>query len=468
MEEAAGARQSAFPDTPKMRAEQMLPKHLGFLLSAAAIVLVLTVLQTPLCGAVAPPQTNNSEAPLRAAHSQAVTEYSLQPDQLAKARALYHITTVLYVAGSLWGILLLWVFLETHIGPVLRNFAERCSNRRFIQTSIFVPLLMLLIAVILLPLEAYGHHISLAYGLSVQGWIPWLGDRAKAEAIFILISVIAVATLFWIIGRSRQRWWFYFWLLTLPFILLIVFIAPIIVDPMFNTFAPLGQTHPELVSAIQEIAVRGGLNIPTDRIFEMKASEKVTTYNAYVTGIGATKRVVVWDNTVQDMTTPEILFVFGHEMGHYVLNHIYKGLAFFAAMSFLGFWAGKRITEVLLSRLGAKWRIRGIDDLASLPAFVLVLAILMLISEPVGNAFSRHLEHQADIYALEVTHGVFSNNRQVAASSFQKLGEKSYDYPAPNRFLVMWAYDHPTIQQRIRFALQYDPWHTAAGPKYVK
>jgi STE24 endopeptidase len=397
-----------------------------------------------------------------------ISEYTLPPEKLAEAEALYRIRTVLYLFGTIWGIVVLWGLLKLRIAPAFRNLAERVSGNRFVQTLLFVPLLMLLIAVTSLPLEIYEHHISRAYGLSVQGWASWTGDWLKAEAVFLVIVTLVVFALFRVIGKSPRRWWFYFWLLTLPFIVLLVFVAPVILDPMFNTFVPLQTTQPQLVRAIEEVTHRGGLNIPPDRMFEMKASEKVTTYNAYVTGIGATKRVVVWDNAARDMTTPEILFVFGHEMGHYVLNHIYKGLAFFAAMSFAGFWLGRKIVVAMLARRGEKWRIRSINDLAVLPMFLLVLALLTLVSEPIESAFSRHLEHQADIYGLEVTHGLFPDNREVAAASFQKLGEKSYDYPTPNRFLVFWSYDHPTIQQRIRFALRYDPWDTPSGPKYVK
>ena len=128
-----------------------------------------------------------------------------------------------------------------------------------------------------------------------------------------------------------------------------------------------------------------------------------------------------------------------------------------------GLWLGRRIVLALLARWGEAWHIRGINDLAALPVLMLALSLLTLVSEPIGNAFSRHLEHQADIYGLEVTHGLFPNNGEVAASSFQKLGEKSYDYPAPNRVLVFWSYDHPSIPDRIRFCLHYDPWHMSEG-----
>jgi Zn-dependent protease with chaperone function len=401
-------------------------------------------------------------------HELKVTEYSLPPHKLAKAKALYETQTVLYLVDLVFGIVVLWVLLKLRVAPVFRDLAERVSKNSFVQALVFVPLLILLIAGIGLPIDIYHHHISRAYGLSVQGWASWAGDWCKAEAVSLVIIVPAVFALFWIIRKSPQRWWFYFWLLTLPFLVFLIFIAPLILDPLFNTFEPLENKQPQLVSEIEKVTQRGGLNIPRDRMFEMEASEKVTTYNAYVTGIGATKRVVVWDNTARDLTIPETLFVFGHEMGHYVLNHIYKGLAFFAVIMLVGFWLGSKIVLAMLARWGEAWHVRGINDLAALPVLMLALSLLTLIGEPVGNAFSRHIEHQADIYGLEVTHGLFHNNGEVAASAFQKLGEKSYDYPTPNPLLVFWSYSHPTIADRIRFALHYDPWHTHAGPKYVK
>jgi Zn-dependent protease with chaperone function len=397
-----------------------------------------------------------------------VTEYNLPPDKLAKAEALYKTRTALYLADMVFGIAVLWVLLKLRAAPVFRDLAERASTNTFMQALVFVPLLILLIAVASLPIEIYGHHISLAYGLSVQGWASWAGDWCKAQAVSLVILVPMVFALFRIIRKSPQRWWFYFWLLTLPFLVLLIFVTPVILDPMFNTFEPLEKKQPMLVSQIEKVTQRGGLSIPRDRMFEMEASAKVTTYNAYVTGIGATKRVVVWDNTSRDLTIPETLFVFGHEMGHYVLNHIYKGLAFYAGTSLLGFWLGRQVVRAMLARWGEAWQIRGLSDLAALPVLVLTLSLLMLVGEPIGNAFSRHIEHQADIYGLEVTHGLFPNNNQVAALSFQKLGEKSYDYPDPNPILVFWSYTHPTIADRVRFSLQYDPWHTPAGPRYVK
>jgi Zn-dependent protease with chaperone function len=435
------------------------------LCGAVAVSLTFAAAQQPTSApqtpSSAPAQTSQPPPELK------VTEYSLPPDKLIKAEALYKTRTVLYLVSLVFGILILSVVLKLCVSPVFRDVAERASKNSFVQALIFVPLLMLLIAIISLPIDIYQHHISRAYGLSVQGWSSWAGDWCKAEGVSLVIAVLMIYALFLVIRKSPQRWWFYFWLLTLPFLVLLIFVAPVILDPIFNKFDPLEKMQPVLVSQIEKVTQRGGLSIPRNRMFEMEASAKVTTYNAYVTGIGATKRVVVWDNTSRDLTIPETLFVFGHEMGHYVLNHIYKGLAFFAAMMLAGFWLGRRIVLAMLTRWGEAWHIRGIDDLAALPVLMLALSLLTLAGEPIGNAFSRYQEHQADIYGLEVTHGLFPNNSEVAASSFQKLGEKSYDYPNPNSILVLWAYTHPSIADRIRFSLHYDPWHTLAGPKYV-
>jgi len=441
--------------------------------SLCGAVFLCAVVASSLTSATAQSNPNTdgpgaTQSQAAAPHELKVTEYSLPPDKLARAKALYETQTVLYLVDLVFGIVVLWALLKLRVAPVFRDLAERAGKNSFAQALVFVPLLILLIAVIGLPIDIYQHHISRAYGLSVQGWASWIGDWCKAEGVSLVIAVPAVFALFWIIRKSPQRWWFYFWLLTLPFLVLLIFIAPVILDPMFNKFEPLEKKQPQLVSEIEKVTQRGGLSIPRDRMFEMEASEKVTTYNAYVTGIGATKRVVVWDNTAHDLTIPETLFVFGHEMGHYVLDHVYKGLAFFAVMLLVSFWLGRRIVIAMLARWGEAWRIRGINDLAALPVLMLALSLLTLVGEPIGNAFSRHIEHQADIYGLEITHGLFPDNGEVAASSFQKLGEKSYDYPAPNPLLVFWSYSHPTIADRIRFSLHYDPWHTPAGPKYVK
>ena len=397
-----------------------------------------------------------------------VAAYRLPPDKLEQAEALYRIGIVLAVVGLVLGIAVPIALLELRVSSRLRDLAERASRRRVVQALVFVPLTLLAIALVSLPVDVYRQHVMRAYGLSVQGWGSWLGDWAKGQLLTWAIAVPMLLGLYAIVRRSPARWWFYFWLLTVPVAVLLVFVGPVLLDPLFNTFEPLDQTQPQLVEPIESVAARGGLEIPRERLFEMKASEKVTTYNAYVTGLGATKRVVVWDNTARELGIPETQFIFGHELGHYVLGHVYEELAFVLALLLGSFWLGRKLVLALIARWGERWSVRGIDDWASLPVLILALSVLLFLATPVISAFSRYCEHQADVYGLEVTHGLVADSAQVAAATFQKLGEKGLAYPTPNPLLVFWTYSHPPIADRIAFVLSYDPWSAGSEPAYVR
>lgn len=190
-------------------------------------------------------------------------------------------------------------------------------------------------------------------------------------------------------------------------------------------------------------------------MFEMKASEKVTSINAYVTGFGASKRVVVWDTTLQKLSTPEILTAFSHEMGHYVLGHVRNSLILAAVFGLLLLYAGFHVSLWLLRRWGARWYIRGLADWASLPALLLVASVFGFFAEPVANGYSRWQEHQADIYGLEIIRGIVPNPAAVAAHTFQVLGEEGLDEPDPNPFIEFWTYSHPSISERVAFSSSY-------------
>jgi STE24 endopeptidase len=282
------------------------------------------------------------------------------------------------------------------------------------------------------------------------------------------VGSIVTWILYAIIRRSPRRWWFYFWLAVIPISAFLTFISPAVIEPMFNKYKPLEQTHPELVTALEQVIHRTGLTIPPDRMYEMIASAKVTGPNAYVTGFGATKRVVVWDTSIREMTTSQLMFVFGHELGHYVLNHIVKGFVFGVAVFFILFYLGYRVARWMVGRWGAQWGIRGLDDWASLPLLVLIISALAFLSSPGLNAYSRYLEHQADQFGLEVIHGLVPNSPEVAAQSFQILGEQWLDYPYPSKFAVFWDWNHPPIGERVHYALSYRPWDEGKNPEFVR
>lgn len=395
-------------------------------------------------------------------------EYHLDGDKLQKAQALHKIRVTRYLVGTAYSILVLFALIRFRIALRFQYWAKAASRLRFVQAFLFSSLLLLTVGVLALPLDVHGYRTALKYGLSVQTWTSWVMDWLKAQLLTVVIGTLVSFVLFAIIRRSPRRWWLLAWLAAIPFVIFVVFISPVVIDPMFEHFEPLAQQQPGLVSELQKVVHRGGLDIPQSRMYEMRASEKVTTYNAYVTGIGPSKRVVVWDTTAHELSTPETLFIFGHEMGHYVLHHIWKGLAFSIVGLFFGFWITYKCFNAILAKWVARYGIESPHDWASAAVLLLIASVLIFIGQPMGNWYSRYLEHQADIYGLEVVHGIIPDSSEAAASSFQQLGEKSLVIPTAHPLLVFWTYSHPPIADRFRFALQYRPWDRGEEPKFVK
>lgn len=414
------------------------------------------------------PSASASPAASQTVPQTQTTQYTLPPDKLAKSKALYDLRGKLRIIDTAYSLIVLLALLYFGVAAKYRDIAEMASQKRFVQALIFVPLLMLTLTVLGLPLDAYQQSISRQYGLSVQGWGSWFGDVLKGQAVSLVILTLAIWGITNLIRRSPRRWWFYTWLVAVPFFIFLIFLSPILIDPLFNKFEPLDKSNPQLVDAIQKVTQRGGLEIPRDRMFLMKASEKVTTLNAYVTGFGPSKRVVVWDTTIQKATTPETLFVFGHEMGHYVLNHVMIGIAATAVGLFIGFYLLYVISNWAFSRFQQRWKLRELGDWAAVPMLLLIFSIMGTLAQPIGSGFSRQLEHNADIYGLEVTHGINANSQEAAAHAFQVLGELALSYPYPSKAVVFWYADHPPIPDRVPFAHNYDPWSKGEQPKYVK
>src|SRR5208282_4158979 len=397
-----------------------------------------------------------------------IVEYAPPPAEYARAKAYSNARYRHIFIGAFYGFLVLLVILRWRVAPAFRDLAERVSSRRFVQLIIFAPLILLTIAVLGIASDIWDQSLERAYGLSVQTWGAWTRDWILNQVIMLIVGTLLVGILYFVIRRSPRRWWFYFWLASIPIQLAIFFLQPIVIDPLFYTFKPLETVQPVLLSELQKVVHRGGMEIPADRMFVMNASSKQTGLNAYVTGFGASKRVVVWDNTIAKATVPETLFVFGHEMGHYVLHHIPKIISIDAAVLLFLLYLGYRLSNGMLARWGAQWGILDLQDWASLPALLFVITVLAFLATPVFNGVSRHFEHEADRYGLEVIHGIVSDPNQVAAHYFQKSGERNLADPDPNAFIEVWFFDHPTRPERVRFVATYDPWSKGETPKYVK
>lgn len=427
---------------------------------------VLVFLAAP--GACAQGQAGQVQVGAHDASASQQQSYSLPPDKLAKAIALSRIRNVLDIVGSIWGIVFLWLLLATRACAALERWAARLSRHRWLQGLLFFAALLILTTLASLPLDVYGHHVSRAYGISVQGWAGWLTDLGKAMGVSLLIGAPILLLFHWIVRRWPRRYWLGAWLVTLPLMLIGTFLQPLVIDPLFNKFEPLEKTNPALVQQLDKVVARTGIHIPPDRMFLMKASAKTNGLNAYVTGLGASKRIVVWDTTAGRIPDDEILFIFAHETGHYVLHHIPKGLAITAVLLFFGYWACAGFAGWLVRRCGARW---GIDSLASRAGFVVLLFTVSLASwlaQPLGNAISRHFEHQADVYGQEALHGIVPDPQKTALAAFNALGAAWLEDPNPSPFIEFWLYSHPSTQARATFAAHYDPWANGGHGRYFR
>ncbi|MDD5542537.1 MAG: M48 family metallopeptidase [Acidobacteriia bacterium] len=414
-------------------------------------------------------QTHLSSTPAEASKPAPKVEgYALTPEQRDKAIAYSKANYRLYFIDAVYGLALLY-FLMRLQWPV--KFAQWAAGsgtrRRFLQVIIFAPLFIATIQVMSLPVDYYGEHLQKIFGLSVQSLGSWFVDWLKGLAIGVVIGTLLIWILYGVIRRSPTRWWFYFWLTTIPITVFLIFLQPYVIEPLFYKFTPLQTTQPQVAEKLQQVVQRADLNIPESRMFEMNASSKTKGLNAYVSGLGSSKRVVVWDNTIQKMTPDEIAFVFGHESGHYVLNHIPKMIGMFLLIFLILFYLGYRLLNWAVPRWQSWSGVNSLGEWGSLTIIFFFLSILVFFSSPLINGISRHYEHQADVYGLEVTHGMAPDSPQVAAHAFQILGEVDLADPSPNSFIKFWLYSHPPLTERVDFALQYNPWQAGKSPEFV-
>jgi Zn-dependent protease with chaperone function len=415
--------------------------------------------------------------------------YTLPPAKLAKAIALGRIRNLLGLVGALWGLAVLWLLLATRAAAGLEAWAQRVCRQRWLQGLLFFAVFLVITSLADLPLDIYAHSVSLRYGISIAGWGSWLGDLAKGLGLSLLFGAPILLFFNWIVRRWPRRYWLGAWVVTLPLIVLSAFAEPLF-EPIFNRYEPLAKNHPALVAELEKVVARTGTKIPPERMFLMKASAKSNGLNAYVSGIGATKRIVVWDTLADRLPSDEVLFLCGHETGHYVLRHIPKGLAISAVALFLVYWACAGIAASLAHRFAAHWALNkgenqmnagapsiafsamgGSEDingreasiglLSTRAGFIVLLftiSVAGFVLAPFDNTISRHFEHEADVYGQEAIHGIVSDPRKTAVAAFNALGEAWLDDPNPSPFIEFWTYNHPSTQTRANFAAHYDPW----------
>jgi Zn-dependent protease with chaperone function len=352
----------------------------------------------------------------------------------------------------LYAILVAFVILSSGLSARMRDIAHGLGHRRYVRMLVFLVLYMTVSFVLVFPLNWYrGFALEHQFGLSNQAFGAWFEDQIKGEATSLVLlgftGLLALA--YSAIERSPKRWWLWLSLWTLPVILVLALIQPVLIDPLFNEFKPLSNR--QLEARIVALAERTG--IPGRNVYQVDKSRQTKKLNAYVSGFGPSQRIVLWDNTLEQASEDEILFIMGHEMGHYALHHIWKGIALSGVLAFLVLFLAWLLMNAAIRRFGARWGIRAVHDVASVPLFAAVLTLLLFLFQPLTNHFSRAIEHEADVFALEVT-----RTNDAGARAFIKLASANRSDPEPPPAVAFFLYTHPPLIERIRFALAYRPW----------
>jgi STE24 endopeptidase len=358
-----------------------------------------------------------------------------------------------YFEGGYWlilwdfvyGAIVLLLILKLGWSAAMRNFAERLTRFKPIQTIIYWVEFMVVSTVLGFPLAAYeGYFREHKYGLANQTFGPWMGDQLIMFAVNLVLGGIIVTALFGIVRRLPRTWHIWGAVVSILFLALTALIAPVFILPLLNKFTVLDD--PKITQPILSMARANG--IPAHDVYKSDASKQSTRMSANVSGFGSTMRITLNDNLLRRGSPEEIQSVMGHEMGHYVMNHVYKGIMFYTIVFVVFFTVLRWSLDWSLARWGEKWQIRGIGDTAVLPLVFLIASIFFFLFTPLDNTFTRTQEHEADMFGLNA-----SRQPDGFAQAAIHLGEYRKMSPGP---VEEWIFfDHPSGRHRIHDAMQW-------------
>jgi STE24 endopeptidase len=406
------------------------------------------------------PAPNPASASASASPVSADTGAVAVPRASAKALAYERSGNVLWVIGTLWGLLVPAAILFSGLSARIRDFARRIGRKWYFTLAIYGAVITVLIFLVDLPLAYYAGFVrEHAYGLSNQTFGKWMGDQIKN----LVIGIVGFALVMWVpyllLRKSPRRWWLWTALAGIPLILITVWLQPLVIEPMFNRFGPMHDRA--LEHQILALAERAG--IEGGRVYEVNKSVDTKAVNAYVTGFGGSKRIVLWDTIIRKLDARELLFVMGHEMGHYVLKHIAILLSMFILLLLAALWMVHASSGWLIRRHGRRFGFDRLDDIASYPLLALIVSVVSFVITPIPLAVSRHLEHEADRFGLELT-----RDNHAAATAFVKLQEENLATPYHGTLYKLWHDNHPPLGERIEFCNTYKPWAHDQPLKYGK
>ncbi|MBZ5497414.1 MAG: M48 family metallopeptidase [Acidobacteriia bacterium] len=364
-----------------------------------------------------------------------------------------------YFEGGYW--LMLWdylcgagvalILLGTRLSAKMRDSAERITRFKPLQTAIYWTEFLIITTVLTFPLTVYeGFFRERKYGLMNQTFADWFGDSAKQLLVSLILVGVLVTALFGIVRRLPRTWWIWGSIVSIVFLMFSILISPVCIAPLTNTYTRLQDER--VRQPILSMARANG--IPATDVWEVDASRQSNRVSANVSGFLDTERITLNDNLLKRCTLPEIETVMGHEMGHYVLNHIYKDIMFFGIVALVFFAFLRWSLDWSLARWGQRWGVRGVGDTAVLPLVVLLGSIFFFVMTPVNNSWVRVQEYEADIFGLNAA-------RQPDAEARVDLMLGEYRKLDPGRLEEILFYDHPSGRTRITAAMRWKAEHLA-------
>ena len=374
----------------------------------------------------------------------------LAPAVVARADAYFEGGYWLQLWNFLLGLAVALVLLGRRRSARVRDWAQRVGRKGFVRDAIYGGCFSVAGWLLSLPLTIYqGYFREHAYGMATQTFGPWFVEQLQALAVSTMAIALAVGVLYPVIRRTGERWWLWATVTSVGLSMLALLIAPVWIDPLFNTYKPV--ENGEVRNAVLALAQADG--VPVNNIYEFDASRQTTRVSANVSGIFGSAAVRLNDNLLRRTSLPEIRGVMGHELGHYVLNHIYKMIAEFGLIFLAGFLVARWFMDRALARYGGRFGLLGVGDVASLPLLVAVLSAFMFLMTPVTNTIIRTQEIEADRFGLNL-----AREPHGEAEVILKLTE--YRKPDPGPIEEWIFFDHPSTRFRIHDAMR---WREAMG-----
>ncbi|MEP6757495.1 MAG: M48 family metallopeptidase [Chthonomonadales bacterium] len=349
-----------------------------------------------------------------------------------------------YLIATFWNFLGLFIILKSKLAPKVARLLDRRTTRPFVPVAASMFFFLLFMSVWQTPVGLISFWHERAYGFATQRIGTWISDRSIGFA-FSLLAVPGAMLIYWLARRSPKRWWLWIWGVSVPWQIGFVLIWPIVVAPSYNEFKPI--ENKQLGERLRNLATKAG--IPDAEVLQVDISRRTTRLNAYFTGIGPTKRIVIWDTTIATLTPDEIEAIMGHEIGHYVLLHTYWNLVFSIIGGFVILFGLSLLLPKVFARWGPRFGIKELTDPAGIPLAMAALSIILLLQTPIEAAISRHQEHAADQYGIDLV-----GNREAMAHAFIQFVKHDFSDPDPPGWLVWWSYSHPTLKDRIKFVLR--------------